>query len=203
MSLDLHQKRFRVVLRYAAMSPALLARYCMHLERAAGSYGHVDETRSHLNRRIIGEADWMEKALAEIDDMKTENDAKELQVLSRQNRKKALTRRMMEGPKDPWRASRHGPMREVILTAHHDFFAGDVDAFLDPDGGNTREREFVKLGRSWLLDTFGKDVIEAHYDCDERSLHIHASSCPARRSRSNARARSTGHAACCSLPFTR
>ncbi|WP_407492349.1 hypothetical protein [Pseudooceanicola sp. MF1-13] len=152
----------------------MLARYRAHTERRGADYDQVDRSKSKLNQRFIGDADWMEKALAEIERMKAKNFADELETLEKQNRQKVRMRRLAEGPRDPWRATKHGPMRELILTAHHDYFAGDIDAFIDPEAGNSREKEFVRLAKAWLLEHFGDDVIEAHFDRDEKTLHIHA-----------------------------
>ena len=53
-----------------------------------------------------------------IEDMKAENFADELETLTKRRRKSQLKARMVEGPRDPWHATRHGSLREVILTAN-------------------------------------------------------------------------------------
>ncbi len=81
---------------------------------------------------------------------------------------------MVDGPRDPWRATRHGPLREVILTANRDWFEEKV---ADENGSvdfRKREREFEAAATAWLLENFGEDVVHARADLDETSYHIHA-----------------------------
>jgi hypothetical protein len=104
--------------------------------------------------------------------MTAENFAAELESLEKRNRKKDIQRRIVEGPKQPWRPTRHGPMREVILTVNKDWFEGDA-AFFGEDPGQ-REEQFGELAKAWLIDSFGNDVIHARADRDEAAYHIHA-----------------------------
>ncbi len=83
--------------------------------------------------------------------MTAENFAAELEALEKRKRKKDIERRIVEGPKQPWRPTRHGPMREVILTVNKDWFDGDMSAFFG-EGGNQREEEFGELAVAWLKD---------------------------------------------------
>ncbi|MCB1347152.1 MAG: hypothetical protein KDK11_00345 [Maritimibacter sp.] len=64
-------------------------------------------------------------------------------------------------------------MREVILTANHQFFAEDLGEFFG-EGVNHREQEFERIAVKWLIDNFGDDVVHAHADRDETAYHIHA-----------------------------
>jgi hypothetical protein len=98
--------------------------------------------------------------------------AAELEDLDRRNRRKDLRKRLAEGPNDPWRASRHGPMREVILTANKEWF----DHTDDPSQlfNTTRENQFEERAVAWLKEHFGDDVIHARADLDEQAYHIHA-----------------------------
>lgn len=116
-------RRHPVVLRMEGLFPADLAGYERHRTRKGGDLGHVDEIRSGLNRRLIGGEDWAQRAIAEIEDMGVDNFANELEGLKKRRRKAEMTKRIVEGPKDPWRGTRHGPLREVIITAHQDWFA--------------------------------------------------------------------------------
>jgi len=122
-------KDYAVVLRFEGLYPHHIAGYEAHRTRKGGDLGHVDETRSGLNKRLIGEEDWAAQALAEIREMTSENFAAELESLEKRKRRKDIQRRMVEGPKLPWRPTRDGPMREVILTANREWFAGDVSGF--------------------------------------------------------------------------
>ncbi|WP_375263521.1 plasmid recombination protein [Palleronia sp.] len=165
---------YPVVLRFAGLYPHQLAGYEAHRLRKGGDLSHVDRSRSKLNGPpLIGPEDWAELALAEIRDMTTENFAAELEALEKRKRKKDIERRMVEGPKQPWRATRHGPMREVILTANKEWFDADMSSFLG-ESGNQREEEFEKLAVSWLKHHFADNVIHARADRDEMAYHIHA-----------------------------
>ncbi|MCP4824056.1 MAG: Pre (Mob) type recombination enzyme, partial [Shimia sp.] len=127
-----------------------------------------------LNRRLIGGEDWAQRAIAEIDDMRVENFAKELEGLKKRRRKAELVKRVVEGPKDPWRGTRHGPLREVIITAHQDWFASIDLRNMDDLFGESREERFEQKALAWLKDSFGEDVIHARADLDETTYHIHA-----------------------------
>ncbi|MCZ4260136.1 plasmid recombination protein [Limimaricola sp. G21655-S1] len=162
--------KFAVVCRFQGLFPADIGGYEKHRTRNGGDLGHVDPTRSHLNRPVIGEADWAARTIAMIEDMKAENFADEIKTLTRRRRKKQLKERMAEGPRDPWRATRHGPMREVILTANRDWF----DALPTPAARKARAQAFEDVARDWLLKNFGEDVVHARADLDEQAFHIHA-----------------------------
>jgi len=166
-------KRYPVVLRFEGLKPSDLGGYEGHRTRRGGDLGHVDESRKHLNRRLIGNEDWAVKALDEIDEIRTGNFAAELEGLEARKRKKDIKRRLAEGPHDPWRPTRHGPMRELILTANKEWFDDDLSGFLG-EGGNQRVEEFERLAVSWLKHQFGDDVIHARADLDEQAYHIHA-----------------------------
>lgn len=162
--------KFAVVCRFQGLFPADIGGYEKHRTRNGGDLGHVDPSRSHLNRRVIGEADWAARTTAMIEDMKAENYADEIETLTRRRRKKQLKERMAEGPRDPWRATRHGPMREVILTANRDWF----DALPTAVSREARAQAFEDAARDWLLENFGEDVVHARADLDEQAFHIHA-----------------------------
>ncbi|HQU70589.1 MAG TPA: plasmid recombination protein [Albidovulum sp.] len=161
-----------VVARAEGMRPEDVGGYEAHRARKGGDLGHVDGRRSHLNRRLIGDADWATKAAAEIAAMREENFLCEIEGLKRRKRKRELVKRFTEGPKDPFRPSRHGPMREIILTAHQDWFAAASDA--NGDDPSDLERQFEETAVTWLTDTFGGDVVHARADRDESAYHIHA-----------------------------
>jgi len=133
----------------------------------------VDHAKTKNNKRLIGEKDWLEKTHLMIDEMKAANHLAELTSLKKRRRKAEFDRRVAEGPKDPWRPTRHGPMREVILTASHKYFDEDLGAFFGEDT-NQREEDFERIAVKWLKDNFGDDVVHAHADKDELAYHIHA-----------------------------
>lgn len=164
---------YPVVLRFEGLYPHHLAGYEAHRLRKGGDLNHVDRARSNLNQRLIGPEDWAALALKEINEMTAENFAAELESLEKRNRKKDIERRIIEGPKQPWRPTRHGPIREVILTVNKNWFEGDLSAFFG-ETENRREKEFGELAVAWLKDSFGDDVIHARADRDEAAYHIHA-----------------------------
>ncbi|CUH36620.1 Plasmid recombination enzyme [Jannaschia seosinensis] len=165
---------YPVVLRFGGLYPHHLAGYEAHRLRKGGDLSHVNQSRTELNGPpLIGAEDWAATALAEIREMTTENFAAELESLEKRNRKKDIERRIVEGPKQPWRATRHGPMREVILTVNKDWFAEDLSGFFG-EGENQREKAFGELAKAWLIENFREDVIHARADRDEAAYHIHA-----------------------------
>lgn len=166
---------YAIVLRMQGMFPCNLRRFEKHQSREQGDFEHVDRSRSHLNKRLIGNADWAQKALDRIQFIRLENHRAELDSLRRRKRKKELASRQMEGPKDPWRPTRHGPLREIILTANAKYFQQRL-----PNGENPVEA-FENIAVTWLKDNFGEDLVHAHSDHDETAYHIHAVLLPIKR----------------------
>ena len=162
-----------IVLRFKGMFPHQIAAYERHCKRDGADEEHIDKSRTFANRLLIGSEDWASETLAEVTAMRTFNFAEEIEGLQQRNRQKDILRRMAESPKDPWRSTRHGPMREVILTAHKDWFAVPVLV-----GGKiqplAREQWFEVLAVQWLKNTFGNDVVHAGADVDEQAYHVHA-----------------------------
>lgn len=166
------KKEYPVVLRFEGMTPGDLAGYEAHRLRKGGDLGHVDRQRSGLNQRLLGANDWAETAQLEIQEIRQEMFAAELDYLERRKDRKAIKQRLAEGPRDPWRASRHGPLREVILTANKDWFDATEDS--SEMFNSQRETNFERAAVEWLKTNFGDDVIHARADRDEQAYHIHA-----------------------------
>ncbi|WP_281985116.1 plasmid recombination protein [Thalassorhabdomicrobium marinisediminis] len=164
-------KKYPVVLRFEGMDPGDIGGYEAHRLRRGGDLGHIDPNKP-APRRLIGTATWAQEALAEIELMKIETFAAELEDLDRRNRRKDLAKRRIEGPRDPWRASRHGPMRELILTANKEWFEHTESS--DEMFNTAREQQFEERAVAWLKDNFGDNVIHARADTDEQAYHIHA-----------------------------
>ena len=164
-------KQFPVVLRFEGMDPSDIGGYEAHRYRKNGDLGHIDRDKPKP-RLLIGTATWAEEALAEIKLIRMETFAAELTDLDRRNRRKDLKKRRIEGPRDPWRASRHGPMREILLTANKEWF--DETASGDELFNTAREEQFEERAVAWLKESFGDDVIHARADTDEQAYHIHA-----------------------------
>lgn len=161
--------RHPVVLRFAEMFPSALARYEMHAARKGGNLDHIDPERSGSNRLLIGGADWREKLEQEIATAAATNLAEELEALKRRKRWKEIEARIQQGKQGPWRSSVGGPLREVILTAHRDWFAGR-----DEGATATRAQRFEAQAVEWLQSRFGDAVVHARADHDEMTYHIHA-----------------------------
>ncbi|PYE83940.1 plasmid recombination protein [Pseudoroseicyclus aestuarii] len=167
------QKEHPVVMRMQGLWPETIKGYEKHRKREGGDTGHVDPSRSGLNKRLIGREDWAQFVRREIQRMRLANFDRELAQLRKRRRTAEIERRLVEGPKDPWRPTRHGPMREVILTANAEWFEGpDGDPF--GDGYGPREQAFQRLAVAWLRKTFGDDCVHARADRDEKAFHIHA-----------------------------
>lgn len=173
--MSVHQfiKEHAVVLRFEGMFPEQLDGVEAHRKRVRGDLGHIVRERSWLNKPLIGDDDWALKARDEIQSMRIENFAHELEELKRRKRKKEIARRLAEGPKDPWRATRHGPLREVILTANSEWFKERVIG-VEPFDSDIQEGMFEQVAVEWLKQNFGEDVIHARADRDELAYHIHA-----------------------------
>lgn len=170
--------RFPVVLRFEGIHPSDLARIEMHGLRRGGDLGHCDPVKMEVQKRakpLIGGEDWVSKALTKIEEARVGNFADEMEGLARRKRAKDVERRLIEGPNDPWRATRHGPMRELILTANKHFFNDELaELFNESSGQNESIQQFQERALGWLKNEFGDDVIYARADQDEAAFHIHA-----------------------------
>ncbi|MBR9762422.1 MAG: Pre (Mob) type recombination enzyme [Rhodobacteraceae bacterium] len=164
-------KKHPVVLRFEGMDPSDIGGYEAHRYRKGGDLGHIDRNKAKP-RRLMGSETWAEEARAEIELMKVETFAAELADLDRRNRRKDLEKRRIEGPRDPWRSSRHGPMRELILTANKDWFEQTESS--DVEFSTSQEELFEEHAVAWLRENFGDDFIHARADLDEQAYHIHA-----------------------------
>lgn len=165
-----------VVLRFAEMFPSALPLFEVHRRRSGGDLDHIDADATPRNRLLIGGPDWAAEALAEIEYMRHENLAEELAALKAAKRKKDMDARIREGLKDPWKASKGGPLREVILTANRSYFDpsdSSADPFAAADAIG-RAHAFEACAVEWLTSRFGADVIHARADHDETAYHIHA-----------------------------
>ncbi|MGC0222776.1 plasmid recombination protein [Pseudooceanicola nitratireducens] len=166
------QTTYPIVLRMQGMWPKNIRGYEKHRLRLGGDLGHIDPSKSHENNQFIGDDDWATRCLHEIEDMRLSNHARTLEALERRRRTTELQTRLAEGPRDPWRPTRHGPMREIILTANKEWFAPDQTK--EDDGFPTRAQSFEIYAKQWLLKHFGDDCVHARSDHDEEAFHIHA-----------------------------
>lgn len=168
--------RHPIVLRFAELRPEDLSKFVMHMKRAGGDLSHVDPSRAEDNERLIGDEDWVEATLAEIDYMRHANFTEELAALKARKRRKEMDTRILQGLVDPWKESKGGPLREVILTANKDWFeeTSEMGALFDVNERAEREDQFKAHAVEWLKSRFGDAVIHAHADHDETTCHIHA-----------------------------
>ena len=136
--------RHPIVLRFAELRPEDLSKFVMHMKRAGGDLSHVDPSRAEDNERLIGEDDWVEAGMAEINYMRHANFTEELQALKARKRRKEMDARILQGLVEPWKESKGGPLREVILTANKDWFeeTSEMGALFDVDERAEREDQF-------------------------------------------------------------
>ncbi|MEC7795576.1 MAG: plasmid recombination protein [Pseudomonadota bacterium] len=166
------QTTYPIVLRMQGVWPQNIGGYEKHRLRLGGDLGHIDPSKSEANTQIIGDDDWAALCLHEIEDMRLSNHAKALEALERRRRPAEVLKRLAEGPCDPWRPTRHGPMREIILTANKEWFAPDQTK--EDDGFPSQAETFEIYAKQWLLKHFGDDCVHARADHDEEAFHIHA-----------------------------
>lgn len=175
--------KFTAVLRLASMSSADAAGMVGHGERKIGNLDHVDPTRSHLNKILIGNTEpdpenpgrvrstLPKELMAETRDMAKFNHKSNIVGLSKLGRKKDLAAVRRRGPQNPWHTQKKskGPHREVVLTVHRDFFRADENTpkdrvlqFLDDQGLVARfdldkVKEFEEAGLGFLKH-FAEDL---------------------------------------------
>ncbi|PFG62709.1 plasmid recombination enzyme [Thioclava sp. ES.031] len=164
---------YPIVMRMQGMHPRNLAGYEKHRMRSGGDHGHCEQSPKSPNRRLLGSETWAQDAWDEIQDMRHANHLLELEKLRRRRRKTELKNALFRGPRDPWRATRHGPLREIILTVNKEWFDKDLTEFFG-ESGPTREMQFETRAKQWLLNNFGDDCVHARADLDETAYHIHA-----------------------------
>lgn len=160
------ENHHKIVGRMEAIWPHQLSRIAMHGKRSGGDLAHCRMDLLYPTRQLAGDRNWVKTAEDLIRAIRKENFLLEIDRLKRRRRKKELGRRLIEGPKNPWHQSRHGALREVILTANK--------AYFDSDPSGAREGQFERVALNWLRTTFGSDLIHARADHDEAAYHVHA-----------------------------
>lgn len=166
---------YPIVLRFAELFPAQLHRYQLHHQRQQRDMDHVDHDRTALNRTLIGEDDWLQALKGEIELASLQNLNHEVEGLHNIKRVSAAKKRLLEGPRDPWRASKGGPLREFIITANLEWFEtpSDSNKLFDTREQEAREQQFEARAIKWLKSRFGDQVVHARTDRDETTFHIH------------------------------
>lgn len=170
------ERQYPIVLRFKPMFPHDIAGYVLHEERKGRGSKHCEPGMAMANRfNLIGEPDWRERFEERYELARLSNFAEELEALEALGRKKDWTDRADAGPLDPWKASKQGPLREVIITVNKDWFnAFDDPSLLINAARSAREDAFVETSIAWLKERFGDAVITARADFDETVPHIHA-----------------------------
>lgn len=166
---------YQIVGRMEALWPHQLHGVEMHGRRVGGDLAHCRDDLIRPTRGLIGDRNWRDAALQRIEEIRQANFLTELEGLKARKRRKDIATRLREGPRDPWQKSKHGPLREMILTANK--------AFFDSDPTGALEAQFEKRAVTWLRQTFGEDVIHARADHDEAAFHIHAILMPMARTK--------------------
>ncbi|MFC2967328.1 hypothetical protein [Acidimangrovimonas pyrenivorans] len=178
--------KFPAVFRLESVHPDDVAGIIGHAERRIGNVDHVDKSRSHLNRILIGSNAIAREIRAEADAMSEHNFVSNLEGLKRAGRRKEHFEALAAGKQDPFDRQKkgRGPLREFVLTLHRDFFLAGEDCpsefrleFLDDTGTSVafdlrKAREFVNSSMAFLKNEFGDMLRYARVDLDEQSVHI-------------------------------
>nr|WP_320142505.1 hypothetical protein [uncultured Cohaesibacter sp.] len=179
-----------IVLRCEELTPGCLGRMQMHANRAGGDLDHCDPDRTNHTKwyREIGNENFAKGVREEIRVMSKLNLDRELEALDRLNRKADKKRRQKEGLCDPFRASKGGPLREVLLTANAEYFIAEEN---DPNPyvahrtskNGVKERlllsrkkvaAFERHGLKFFKDHFPGQLRYLRLDMDEEVPHFHA-----------------------------
>jgi hypothetical protein len=118
------EKKFPIVLRFASLFPAALARIEMHGRRSGGLLDNVELAFSDRNRVYVGER-FAKDLRDEIERMSRINLLEEVAAAKARNRKKDAQRRKQEGLVPPWHGNSDGPIREAVVTASKEYFLAD------------------------------------------------------------------------------
>ena len=178
---------FPIAYRLESMSPKDVAKLIRHMERLGEYFEHVDPTRTHLNRVVLGGSQVADEIVSEAGSMSDFNHRSNMLGLKQASRKKDLARVRSAGPKDPWLPQKKskGPLREVVITVHRDFFRADDETpddqrlrFLDDEGkwcafDMRKVDRFQSAASEFLVEEFGESLRHLHFDLDEQSFHGH------------------------------
>ncbi|MGI3213308.1 hypothetical protein ACROSR_19670 [Roseovarius tibetensis] len=158
------------MLRFASMFPRDLKRRAMHDRRTGGDLSHVRKDLSRLNARRIGDRAWIPQLHSEVEKAGADNLAEEIAARQRKGRRKEARQLRERGPRDPWKFTRAGPLREGILTVNKRWFGGAGQEDWNPD----RVAAFQQRALDFLQEHFrGGQLREASSHEDEEAFHIH------------------------------
>jgi len=160
---------YRIVLRLKGLFPNQLGRVQMHARRAGGDLDHIDHSKTSLNEIILGHPEWMDQLRTRIARASKDNLEEEVAACLIRQRPKDARTATTRGLQEPWKFTQHGPLREGILTVHHEWFGGAGAARWDPE----KVAEFRDRAVAFLQECFGETCVHARIDMDEEAPHVH------------------------------
>ncbi|MCC5972309.1 MAG: plasmid recombination protein [Pararhodobacter sp.] len=160
---------YRIVLRLKGLFPNQLGRVQMHAKRAGGDLDHIDHSKTSLNEILIGPQDWVDQLRTRIARASEANLEEEVAACLIRKRPKDARMATTRGLKEPWKFTRHGPLREGILTVHHEWFGGAGAARWDPE----KVAKFQNRAVAFLQECYGDICVHARIDMDEEAPHVH------------------------------
>ncbi|WP_210528338.1 hypothetical protein [Rubellimicrobium arenae] len=183
------EKKHPIVFRFASIYPAALARIEMHARRSGGPLDNIELAFSDRNKVHVGPT-FAKEVRAEIRQMKRQNLDEEVAACHARRRKKEAKAREEMGLTNPWHGNSQGPIREVVVTAHWQYFEveimSDLDDVLttygvDPNGKDvvhTLSKKKIAAFEEATLEFFEKyfpgAVRHLRLDLDEETPHFHA-----------------------------
>ena len=160
---------YRIVLRLKGLFPNQLGRVLMHAKRSGGDLDHIDHSKSDLNETLIGHRDWVDRLRTRIARASEANLEEEIAACRTRKRPKDAQMATTRGLKEPWKFTRHGPLREGILTVHHEWFGGAGAAKWDRE----KVADFRDRAVAFLQECYGDNCVHARIDMDEEAPHVH------------------------------
>ena len=160
---------YRIVLRMKGLFPNQLKGLLMHARRSGGDLDHIDHSKTSLNEVIMGASDWADRLRTRIARASEANLEAEVAACLDRQRPKDARMAATRGLTDPWKFTRRGPLREGILTVHHEWFGGAGAANWDHE----KVAAFRACAIEFLQESFGDTCVHARIDMDEEAPHVH------------------------------
>jgi hypothetical protein len=183
-----------IILRFQRASLLALGGIEAHGKRL-GNVPHVDLSRTHLNEYLIGHENLRELAYARIVEMQLHNASLKRTSLKRRRRTtsmKAHDAAIEEAGDDPsalsevigwpWDPKNEKQFTEGFLSVSHDWFL-DASGEIDPE----RVEQFKDFALQFIAAEFGREVIYARLDMDEKTPHVSFVIAPEHFRKDNAR----------------
>ncbi|MBW6419805.1 hypothetical protein, partial [Celeribacter sp. PS-C1] len=174
-------RKFPLVVKIKRYSKELLLSMQKHAELVKRlTLAHCDPERFAMNAVHRGQGDWAYRELEQIKIASVLNMQNEAQRLRERGRRKEADRVLFMGPQTPWKQAKHGPVVEIIISAHHKYFlkrTPEGGYVLDADGNPVRDekkgKEFLERARQILSEQFGMSIVHMRSDRDEMADHMH------------------------------